>query len=526
MPHTPLAQWLRRATSAAAEASVRRVEVERVLDEHSVRATPRREFIGRLSLAATATVAVPALFAGKAGGSSARVVVIGAGLAGLTCAYRLKQAGLSATIYEANSRLGGRCWTRRGDFAEGQIAEHGGELIDQGHTKIRHLAQELRLRLDNMLAAESNGTEPFFYFDRAAYSYTAAVDDLKAIWQKVHRDLSEAGYPTLYNRSTPRGAQLDQMSIIDWINESMPGGIRSRLGQLLDVAYNIEYGAECDRQSALSLLYLLGYNSPGQFSIFGASNEKYRVRGGNDQIVTALAAQLGPQIVIGAALVAARRNAAGTYTVTFQSGRRTFDVTADKVVFALPFSILNSSVNLTRAGFGALKNMAIRELAMGANSKLNVQFSRRHWNALGNNGDTFADTGYQATWEVSRGQSGTAGILVDYTGGNIAGAFGSGTPAARAAQFLAQAEPVLPGLGAVWNGRATIDFWPGDPFSRGSYSFWQVGQYTRFAGSEGAQDGNAHFCGEHTSIDAQGYLEGAVETGERAAGEVIADLMA
>ena len=95
---------------------------------------------------------------------------------------------------------------------------------------------------------------------------------------------------------------------------------------------------------------------------------------------------------------------------------------------------------------------------------------------------------------------------------------------ARAAQFLAQVAPVLPGLGAVWNGRATIDFWPGNPFSRGSYSFWQVGQYTRFAGIEGTQDGNAHFCGEHTSIDAQGYLEGAVETAERAADEVNADL--
>jgi monoamine oxidase len=193
-------------------------------------------------------------------------------------------------------------------------------------------------------------------------------------------------------------------------------------------------------------------------------------------------------------------------------------------VFALPFSILNNSVDLTRAGFGDLKMIAIRELAMGANSKLNVQFSRRHWNALGNNGDTYADTGFQTTWEVTRGQPGTAGILVDYTGGNMAGTFGSGTPASRAAQFLTQVEPVLPGLSAAWNGRATIDFWPGNPFSRGSYSFWQIGQYTRFAGIEGAQDGNAHFCGEHTSIEAQGYLEGAVESGERAAGEVIADL--
>ncbi len=517
---------LRGAASAAAEASLRRVEVERVLDDRRLPRTTRRDFIGRLSLVAAAAAMSPLLLATKPGGSAARVVVIGAGLAGLTCAYRLKQAGIDATIYEANSRVGGRCWTRREDFAEGQIAEHGGELIDQGHTAIRQLAQELRLPLDNLLAAEPNGTAPFYYFDGATYAYGEAVEDLKAIWQKLHRDLSAAGYPTLYNRSTLRGAQLDQMSIIDWINESIPGGINSRLGQLLDVAYNIEYGAECETQSALNLIYLLGYNSPGRFSLFGASNEKYHVRGGNDQIIAALAARLEPQIVTETALLAVKRNAAGSHTLTFQSGHRTFDVTADKVVFALPFSILNRAVDLTRAGLGELKMIAIRELAMGTNSKLNVQFSRRHWNALGNNGDSYADRGYQATWEVTRGQPGTAGILVDYTGGSIGNTFGSGTPAFRAAQFLAQVEPVLPGLDAWWNGRATVDFWPGNPFSRGSYSFWQVGQYTRFAGIEGAQEGNAHFCGEHTSIDAQGYLEGAVETGERVADEVTADLRA
>lgn len=515
---------LRRAAGAAAEVSSRRVETERVLEERSLRAQSRREFIGKCSLAAAATFAAPSLFAAKSGGSGTRVVIVGAGLAGLTCAYRLKQAGISATIYEANTRLGGRCWTRRGDFAEGQIAEHGGELIDQGHVRVRHLAQELGLPLDNLLAAEPNGTEPFYFFKGARYSYAQAVDDLKVIWQKIHRDLNDAGYPTLYNSFTARGAQLDAMSIADWIAESVPGGAASPLGQLLDVAYNIEYGAETSRQSALSLLYLLGYNSPGQFSVFGASNEKYHVRGGNDQIASRLAAQLGSQVVTGTALVAARRNADGTYALTFQNGRRMFDVTADKAVFALPFSIMNSAVDVSRAGFSELKLTAIRELAMGANSKLHVQFTRRHWTALGNNGDTYADTGFQSTWEVTRGQAGVSGILVDYTGGNIANTFGSGTPSSRAAKFLSQAAPVLPGLGAAWNGRATVDFWPGNPLTLGSYSFWQPGQYTRFVGVEREQQGNAHFCGEHTSVDAQGYLEGAVESGERASAEVASDV--
>src|SRR6185436_6162961 len=190
MAHTPLAKLLRHAASTAAQSKTRAATAD---DS----AMSRREFVRTIS-AATAGLALPSSLLGTARvATSARVVVVGAGLAGLTCAYRLKRSGIIATVYEANTRLGGRCWTRRGDFVQGQIAEHGGELIDQGHTTIRHLAQELRLPLDNLLAAEPSGSEPFFYFDGARYPYAEATVDLKNIWQKLHRDLSEASYPTL-----------------------------------------------------------------------------------------------------------------------------------------------------------------------------------------------------------------------------------------------------------------------------------------------------------------------------------------
>jgi monoamine oxidase len=517
MAHSPLAKLLRHAASTAAQSD----GDDTPPDDFAM---SRRKFIRTVSTA-TAGLSLPSsLFGATRVATSPRVVVVGAGLAGLTCAYRLKASGIIAAVYEANTRLGGRCWTRRDDFAQGQIAEHGGELIDQGHTAIRHLAQELRLPLDNLLMAEPNGSTICLYFDGVAYSYRDAVRDLKQIWQPLHRDLIDAGYPTLYHNYTARGAQLDQMSITDWINQTVPGGLGSPLGQLLDVAYNIEYGAESDVQSALNLIYLLGYNSPGQFTVFGQSNEKYHVRGGNDQIVAQLASLLGSQITMGQALVALRQNPDGTYTLTFQIGDQFTDVTADHVVLALPFSILKNSVDLTQAGFSQLKMIAIQELGMGSNSKLNVQFNSRPWGALRCNGETYSDRGYQATWEVTRAQPGAAGILVDYTGGPIADTFGTGTPEEHAAAFLAQIEPVLPGVSSQWNGLATVDWWAGNPYTRGSYSYWQVGQYTRFAGVEGEPDGNVYFCGEHTSIDSQGYLEGAVETGERAANEIISAL--
>jgi monoamine oxidase len=224
------------------------------------------------------------------------------------------------------------------------------------------------------------------------------------------------------------------------------------------------------------------------------------------------------------ALVALKRTSAGGYLLTLQNGRRTTVVSADIVVLTVPFSILRSSVDFTAAGFSSRKETAIRQQGMGTNTKFHLQFTNRHWQTLGCNGDTVSDRGYQNTWEVTRAQPGSAGLLVNFTGGNVGSSFGSGTAASHAALFLGQVEPVLPGLSTKWNGRATVDYWPGNPYTRGSYSFWKVGQYVAFAGVEGEQEGNCHFAGEHTSIDSQGYLNGAVETGERAANEVLVDL--
>jgi monoamine oxidase len=483
----------------------------------------RRELLRRAGAVVAAGVALPTWVAEASAATAPRIVVVGGGLAGLTATYRLKQAGYQAKLYEASDRLGGRCWTIRGAFDAGQVAEHGGELIDQGHTEVRQLAQELGLQLENLLAGEPKGSEDVYWFDGAPYSYVQATDDLNGVYQKLHKDVVAASYPTLYTGWTQRGYELDHMSIVDWIDESVPGGISSKLGQLLDVAYTIEYGADCSRQSALNLLYLLGYSGQGQLRIFGPSNEKYHVVGGNDQIATGMAAQLSAQITTGYELVAIKRNTDGSYALTFDTGGGTRTVAADQVVLAIPFSLLRS-VDYSRAGFNSIKKTAIQQLQMGTNSKLHVQFRDRFWGLIGNNGNTFADTGYQNTWEVTRAQPGTPGILVDYTGGTIGAGFGSGTPQSRAQQFLTQLEPVLPGIGSHWNGKATIDFWAGYPWTKGSYSYWSVGQYTKFAGAEREASGNCHFAGEHTSIDFQGYLNGAVETGERAVSEILAAL--
>jgi monoamine oxidase len=145
------------------------------------------------------------------------------------------------------------------------------------------------------------------------------------------------------------------------------------------------------------------------------------------------------------------------------------------------------------------------------------------------NGLSYADTGYQNTWEVSRAQPGTNGILVFYTGGTRTDQMVTSTAFAQAPStgvstdasiVLSQAQPVYPGIASRWNGKATQSLPHKSPFFKASYSYWRVGQYTGFSGYEGARQGGVLFCGEHTSIDFQGYMEGGAITGKEAAKEL------
>ena len=190
------------------------------------------------------------------------------------------------------------------------------------------------------------------------------------------------------------------------------------------------------------------------------------------------------------------------------------------MVLALPFSILRSSVDYSKAGFSPLKRTAIEEQGMGTNSKLHLQFTDRHWESLGSNGDTFADTGYQNTWDVTRASRARRDPRRLHGRQRSARASAPARPRGAPSSSSASSSRCCPGSQRSWNGRATLDFWPGYPWTKGSYSYWKVGQYTKFAGVEREPEGACHFAGEHTSIDFQGYLNGAVETGEKAAAEV------
>jgi len=536
MARTPLLGTLQALHRDFAEAERSGRPVEQIQEDRR-RGWTRRDFIKATgaTVAAAATSGPMAAFAAASPQPQARaprIAIIGAGIAGLNAALTLHDTGYASTVYEASGRVGGRMHSDTSSWANGQVSEHCGELIDSRHKTILGLAQRFGIEVNDLLAAQPPQSTDTFYFFNRYYTHDQANADFAAVYSAVKEDLRAAGFPTLYNSYTPAGYALDHLSLYDWIERRVPGGHSSPMGRLLDVAYNTEYGGETAVQSSLNLIYLLGYQPvPGNFRIFGSSDERYHLHGGNERLPNAIAAALpSSSLVRNTALTAIARNADGSYALTLRSGSSTTSVTVDRVIMAIPFSTLRN-LNYQGAGFNQVKTTAIQQLGYGTNSKLHLQFDSRLWNSQGpwgiSTGYTFTDDGYQNSWDVTRAQNGATGILVNYSGGNYGASLSNPSKVLTYAKaFLANLEPVFPGITPLWNGRATIDYPTGNPFMLGSYSFWKVGQYTLFSGAERQRSNNCHFAGEHCSINFQGFMEGGAEEGARAANEILSDYKA
>jgi monoamine oxidase len=458
---------------------------------------------------------------GDDGPSGSAVAIIGGGMAGLHCAYRLAQAGVSAQVYEASDRAGGRIFTGRGlaNIAGGQLVELGGELIDTDHTTMMGLAAEFELALDDLVADTAGLQADTFYFDGGVIAdkdIVAAFEPLAAIMDAT---------VTAAEADDTEFERVDAMSIPEWLADEGGVGPDTLIHRILAEAYLGEYGLEPEEQSIFNLLYLIDYGEPDPFRIFGDSDEAFHTHAGNDAITSAIAGELdASQLHLGYRLTRVAQDGE-RYTLTFDVGGATEDVTVDHVVFALPFTALRN-VDLAAAGLTAEKTDIIDNLGYGTNAKLMLQFSTPTWRtAQAASGGSVSDVGeLSATWDTTRGQDGPQGILTNFVGGARGIAIGDGTAEERAAEVVPWIDEVFPGAGAAYlAGSAVRKHWPSDPHTLGSYACYRPGQWAYF-GLEGTRVGNLHFCGEHCSQDYQGYMEGAAETGALAAMEILDDL--
>jgi len=495
-------------------------------ERRSARGLTRRELLGAGAglAAAGALVGSPvAALARRASRLMApRIGIVGAGLAGLRCAHMLwtesPATPFAATVFEAEAaRAGGRCWTLRDYFADGLETEHGGSFLNSNQTAVRGLAAKLGLSEEIVGGGDLPAGDEVFLIGGSIYTLAEAQADWEAFGFAAFRAAAKQA------RNAAGEAHLDAMSVPEWL-ESTPIGAGSRFGKLMMADTVTENGGDPADQSALDLIELLEGNPRSSLIPLPGDDERYHVIGGNDQLVSGMIGALPAGTVeYGHVLTAVRQNADRSITLSFEAPAAV-QATFDFVVLALPFSTLRD-VDLSKSGLSTEKRKVIRTMGMGTNAKIHLEVSHKTWPALGFSGATYGEWQRLACgWDdtVPLGAGAEPALYLAFPGGRtgdtgLTGAAHGPAPAADTAFALGELEHLFAGTTAAFTGRAYEDHWALHPFSHGAYSYYRVGQAASYGTIAGRTEGRVLFAGEHTSIANIGFLDGAVETGERAA---------
>jgi monoamine oxidase len=448
-----------------------------------------------------------------------RIAIVGAGVAGLNTAYKLQKAGLTAKIFEGADRTGGRMFTAANLLGDGFTTELGGEFIDSNHEEMLALMQEFNLERIDVRAKEAASLKPESYFINGRhYTQGQAARAFVPLAKRIFKDY-DAMEDVVDYKHEGGGTAVDKQTLTQYLDKV---GASGWLRELLEVAYVTEYGLDADEQSALNFVGLIGtgdLENPKELVLLGESDERYKVRGGNQRVVDELAKRLDSQIQRRHRLEAIKSKGNG-FTLTFQTGGGVVDEDADIVVLAIPFTLLRE-VKM-QVEMPDVKKRVIQELGYGTNAKVLVGFKSRVWEKQGYSGATYSDELFQLAWANSFLQPGPAGGITLYSGGKLGLEAGKGSIEEAVQRLLPGFNKAYPGSTAERNGKVARMHWPTFPWTKASYAAYKPGQWTTIAGAEGLPVGNLFFAGEHCSYDFQGYMNGAAQTGADTAKAIMA----
>lgn len=457
--------------------------------------------------------------------------IVGAGIAGLACAYDLKAAGYNATVHEVNERVGGRIFSMGGDFPgpvsfPGQVVERGGEFIDNGHKTMLGYAQAFKLPKEDVIKPPG---EVFYYFGGQRYPESVVVDEYRALVGAMRPDVRALSSAPSADAYTEVDRQFDLMDLRTYLETRGAGPV---IKAAIIAAYEAEYGLAAHQQSCLNFLFFIRVDRRSRFEPFGVSDERYHLVGGNQQIPRELAARLPGQLRYGERLEAVRKTAAGAIQLTLRRGSTAITATYDAVVLAVPFTVLrNVSLDASLA-LPAWKTQAIQQLGYGTNAKMMVGFNGPFWTELGSNGTSYSDLpNHQNTWETNPAHATTtSAVLTDYSSAARGARLDPRNVQREAERFVADLDRVYPGAAqrvtrsSSRSILAHLEHWPSNPNTLGSYTCYTPGQFTTICGNEGKPVGNVFFAGEHADSFYmwQGFMEGAALSGKGAASAILA----
>jgi len=454
------------------------------------------------------------------------IAIIGGGAAGLTAAYRLQAAGVKPVVFEASNRWGGRMFTQY-DFYKGMFVELGGEFVDSNHESLQKLANEVGIEMQDLT---TEGGEDLYFFKGQFHTAKDMVDPAtqSGAFAPIAKQIAEdAGKLTDEEENwTDYAHELDRMSLKAYL-EQFRGKTDDWAIDLLDVAYNVEFGLLTEDQSSLLMVDFIGTDLSKPFQIFGESDELYRIKGGSSALINALVAALKDKadLQLGHALTELDTKD-GKIVIGLDAPGGAKSEAFDAVILALPFTRLRAVKGLERLNLSEEKLRCIRELGMGQAAKILQGTTSRVWRTpesdlpAPSNGAFYSDLGFQNLWESSRNQPGVAGIITDFIG--VKPGLGDAKSALDA--FRADLPKMSPKMAASIDPNAVSSFfWGPYPYTLGSYASAKPGQYTTFfeVAAEPALEGRLQFAGEHTSVDFFGFMNAAFESGDRAAAALV-----
>jgi len=535
MARTGLFRILRRSLRLQAAAARQGTSAESLLERIEEARFSRRQFLGT-SLAAAGLLATPPLLRSawaEAKAAQDPVVILGAGFAGLTAAYRLSKAGVPFILYESSGRLGGRVFTQERFNPDGMFCELGAELIDDAHESLLGLASELGLAVEEFAEGDQGVDKAVYEYEGRLYSEKDMIREVKPLAKRVLADIAEA-FPggerqSVTYASFHNAKKFDLLSLEQYLDgiKDLPRWVR----ETVRFAFVGEYGLEADRQSALNLLLLIGTDFDNKFDIFGEGSETKRLKGGNSRLTDALAERIGVKSGRDGGRIRFRHElvgwkaGAGKQTLVFRVPGKSSskEVKAGQVICTIPFIRLREVDGIRALGFSERKLRAILQHPYGTASKLMVGFGARPWRSSGakaaaSNGSLFSEK-FQSIWETSRLQAGKSGILTNYVAGNM----GLRLSKKDVAMIVGSVERFYPGARALFDGRSALMNWNRSPHHKASFACPGPGHYTEFFGAmaEPELGGRVQFAGEHVSVEYQAFMNGAVETGEAAAAAVL-----
>jgi len=480
----------------------------------------RREFLKLALLTASAQLAplrswsfTPQAWPHTA--SPKRVLVVGAGLAGLVAGYELTKAGHDVTILEAQLRLGGRVQTIREPFSDGLYSEAGAARIPDNHDLTLHYAKHFGLTL-----------VPFFP-DKLDMVYAIGGKRIKCrSWSDI--DLSQV---PLNLKAEERGLGMSgllQKYLGDALNEigdpresDWPSSSAKKYDSLTMAEFLKERGASHGAIELLEYPYASAEGDPVSLlwnlrDVWHSLTEKvrYKIEGGNDKLPRAFSEKLKEKVHYGSPVVRIEQDSKAVRAIAAQSGtHRTFE--ADRLICAVPFPPLRR-VEIQPA-FSAQRRKAIEELRYDSVTRVILQTRSRFWEKEGCNGFGASDLP-QEIFHSTFDQAGTRGLLSAYMLTGVGQQAAAMDPEARVAFAAREVEKVHPGLLDNLEGSFS-KVWPADPWAGGAGCESSPGQITTLCAGLEQPEGRVHFAGEHISAWPY-WMQGALQSGLRAAKEV------